>query len=172
MSNIVEAPIDIQALSTHQCALFLAMLKTGGPVLELGCGYGSTPILHALCEGQRRALVSMESNAEWYERFAPLQTALHSFMLVTNWDSCDVTLGRSDWSVALVDFAPGWDRPKAISKLASNVEYIVVHDTEPEAEHTYKFDTVRGLFAYKTRFSYSKPNTEVMSNKGFIVECS
>jgi len=167
----VDAPVDVQALATHQCALIMAVLNTTGPVLELGCGYGSTPILHALCEGQKRMLVSIESNNEWYERFSPMGSCFHLFVFAQHWDGCDVTAGRNDWAVALVDFAPGWDRPKAIEKLAGRVEYIIVHDTEPEAEHTYKYDTVRGLFTYHTRFTYSKPHTEVLSNRGLLVTC-
>ena len=52
---------------SHLPILLRAMKATTGPVLELGAGIYSTPILHALCQIEGRKLVTYESDPEFFE---------------------------------------------------------------------------------------------------------
>jgi hypothetical protein len=54
---------------THIAPLLTAVLATDGPVLELGCGDFSTPLLHAICAKQNRLLVSTDTDKAWLELF-------------------------------------------------------------------------------------------------------
>lgn len=50
--------------STHLAVLMEAVRRTAGPVLELGVGLYSTPVLHWLCYPTNRRLVSYDSDAQ------------------------------------------------------------------------------------------------------------
>jgi len=48
--------LDNPNWGTHQVPLITVVVNTKGPILELGCGDFSTPILHALCTAEKRLL--------------------------------------------------------------------------------------------------------------------
>lgn len=47
---------------THQTPLISAVMHTKGPILELGCGDFSTPLLHAICSTNQRMLLSTDTD--------------------------------------------------------------------------------------------------------------
>jgi hypothetical protein len=68
---------------SHITALIAAVVHTDGPVLELGCGTGSTPQLHAICALSQRKLVSTDTSLEWLTKFSrALTTSWHEFIYV------------------------------------------------------------------------------------------
>lgn len=114
--------------ATHIHALAAAVVNTKGPILELGCGEYSTPLLHAL-RGDFE-VVSVESNREWARRFERLYQKDGHLLVV---DSIEEHLARpisSGWGVIFIDHAPGESRAAAIKTLARHAEVIVVHDTD------------------------------------------
>jgi predicted O-methyltransferase YrrM len=92
-----------------------------GPVLELGAGHYSTPLMHALCAG--RELVTMETDARWLAPFMGLRSRFHA--LTT---SDDELLSR-EWGVVFVDCAPAALRGRLLKKL-THCGVVVMHDAE------------------------------------------
>lgn len=148
--------------ASHLPALVGCVVATAGPVLELGSGHFSTPVLHAACEGRR--LVTADSDPEWMDRFRYLEHDLHEFVLVDDWSSF-ATLDEP-WDVALVDNAPGHTRRTAIERLRTRTRYIVVHDTQA-ADH-YGYEPLLSTFEHRVDHRHSRPFTTVVSDQARI----
>jgi len=131
------------AYATHQATLVESLLATTGPVLELGSGWFSTPILHAICEQQGRELWTLDNNASWLANFAELRRSWHRIELVSDWDSVD--FGEREFGLVFVDHAPAERRVIEVRRLieAGLAETFVIHDTE-SAE--YGWDAIWPLF--------------------------
>lgn len=115
---------------SHQPLLWEALETTkhlGLPVLELGCGDNSTPMLKQYCKDNKLKLFSYDSKKDWADKFGAIY--------VDDWDS--KAFWHQDFGIALVDMAPGEYRKIALSKL-HHVRIVISHDTEPAAEHGYK----------------------------------
>ena len=125
--------------NNHRPLLWFALQATGvGHVLELGAGYGSTPLLREYCLNYGRGLSTYDSSREWAEKFGVEH--------VLDWDSH--SLWNKHYSVAFVDHAPGEHRFVAIQLLATTADIIVVHDSEPDNKG-YMLDKIWGLFRHK-----------------------
>ncbi len=147
--------------ATHQRALVGAVLRTTGPVLELGAGDYSTPLLHEICTAQNRMLITIEDDASWLARFKSLGSKAHAFGRST--------LGASGWpagfwNVVLVDHTPS-DRATAL-RIFEDSLYLVVHDTEPTLNPTDYPGLQAALagFRYRRDFRDVEPWTTVVSN--------
>jgi hypothetical protein len=130
--------------SNHRVLLWPALEATKHlrlPVLELGCGYGSTPYLTMYCIEIGVPLLSYDSNKEWADRMK----AIH----VPDWSKQKFNLG---YSVALVDEAPGEHRKESIAMLRGQVQILVAHDTEKAADHGYQMRNE--LFKWKYHKEY------------------
>ena len=134
---------------------------TAGPVLELGIGTNSTPILHGLCAEKGRKVVSYDGDPDYVERFARDYTnALHEFRWIDDWDKADI---EKSWSVVLVDHRPARRRYRDAARVASHAEYVVCHDTQESTDRFYKWN--RAFRHYKYRFDDDgDPRTTVLSN--------
>lgn len=149
---------------SHLPVLLEAINKTTGDVLELGPGVFSTPILHWLCEKQKRNLLTIENNINWLRRVRhTYRTDRHSFHYVENWDDAD-TLINKEWDVVLIDHSPSARRVVEIKKLANLAKYIVVHDANEWHEKVYHLSTIYPLFKYKFLFTDIEPHVAVLSN--------
>ena len=146
----------IDPYATHLPLLVACVAHTKGPVLELGCGLYSTPLLHALCLD--RQLTSLESNVKWYERFVRFKTANHRIEVGLDLGS----LPNQQWSVVLVDQQPPNARVLSIIKLRSRVELFVVHDSE---HRRYDYEKVLKEFTYRVESRCGSPWTTVVSDK-------
>jgi hypothetical protein len=133
--------------------------KTTGPVLELGCGFYSTPLLHWLCHEQGRPLFTYEGNEEWYEQLASFHRRNHYVRYVDDWDSIDLS---DDWGCALVDHAPAERRYLDVLRLA-HAGFVVAHDAGNTAAD-YGYDKIGDEFKYKYRYVNSYPRTAILSN--------
>ena len=113
---------------THLPLLVAAMLDAGGPVVEVGIGHCSTPLLHAACKVAGRELVSVEGDSEWFEYFrSRYETPGHRFLL--GYQHLP-DLAACDWGVVLSDESPGSRRIETIQTFADAADYIVVHDVQ------------------------------------------
>lgn len=150
--------------STHLPCLLEAYSKTKGDVLELGPGVFSTPVLHWLCERDKRNLVTIENNLMWH-RFCRkyFMTNYHKHYFVNGWNKAD-RLIRKKWDVVLVDHSPSGRRVHEIRKLANLAKYIIVHDADPWHEKEYHLETIYPLFKYKYIFKGAEPYVAVLSN--------
>jgi hypothetical protein len=117
----------------HRILLWEALQLTDGKVIEFGSGHGSTPFLRAYCEAHQREFESYENNPVWAE--------MTGSTLVDNWDEVVV----NDCDVLFIDHAPGERRKIDIVKHTNSCKIMVIHDTEPAADHGYQ---MRHLFKY------------------------
>ena len=115
--------------ATHVPILAWAVSTARGSILELGIGEYSTPLIHVL--GRRGRVVSLETDQEYVDRFAPFCTDSHSLEHVQDWD--DVPAFSEDWDVVFVDNTPAEARARCIERLRDRARLIVVHDTHPLA---------------------------------------
>jgi len=130
--------------SNHRHLLYPALEATKHlklPVLELGCGDGSTPYLRAYCKYNDLELFSYDYDKKWADKFG----AMH----VTSWES--QVAWRKEYGVVLIDESPGEHRKVSLNKLL-HAKIIVIHDSEPVGWNASNYE-VRPLFR---KFKYMK----------------
>lgn len=167
---------------SHITALIAAVIHTNGPVLELGCGWGSTPQLHAICAQHQRKLVSTDTSLEWLTKFSKvLSTDWHEFIYVpvyeNDWDInpkpylWDEIGTDTHWSVVLIDHRPGERRKDDLLRFKDQAEIIVVHDTEvngrcgyTNVQSEYGLEPIFEQFKYRVDFDRFNPLTTIVSN--------
>ena len=135
-----------------------------GPVLELGTGPFSTPLLHALCVNSKRILVSYENHPEFFSMHAPFIEEFHQIKLVDDWDKTEIEDIR--WGLAFVDHRPAERRKVETKRLMNSADYIVIHDSEPKLMRHYRYDLIYPLFKYRLDYILrpSCAHTTVLSN--------
>lgn len=115
--------------SNHRYLLWAALEATKHlklPVLELGCGMGSTEFLRKYCSDNGLEFFSYDSDANYAKEFGSTH--------VPDWDTIP---WRKDYAVVLVDEAPGEHRKISLARL-HHAKIVVAHDTEPAADHGYQ----------------------------------
>lgn len=163
ITALLYAPID--PVATHIQPLTTAVLKTKtGPILELGCGHYSTPLLHVLCQESNRKLISVDSSKPWLNVFRDLERPWHQFIYVPAqeagvkaWDA----IGNDEhWSVVFVDHDPAKRRVIDLHRLRAQVDVFVVHDTENITG--YNWEPTLSSFKYRYDFyGYTRKTTLV-----------
>lgn len=146
-----------KAWTTHTPMLIKTVQATDGPILELGTGFTSTPLLHWLCKDKPRYLLSLESVPFWYDFAHKFQSRNHRIRFVEDWDKADM---NRHWSVVLVDHTVE-RRAIDIIRLKDSADYIVIHDTE---DGVYGYDKVWPHFKYRHDWKECIPYTSVISN--------
>lgn len=146
------------AAGTHRPVLCEAILRTTGPILELGMGDNSTPPLHEVSETGRR-VCSYDHDATWTARYSELRSDNHQIKHVMSWDDCPIESTR--WAVALVDHSPNERRTVDITRLAEHADVVVVHDTQ---DATFGYETVFDAFKYRLDYREDAPWTTLLSN--------
>jgi hypothetical protein len=151
---------------SHLVLLSPAVHRTTGPILELGCGWYSTPYLHWVCCREKRPLTTYENSPLFMPFLEAFRADYHEVALV---DYSQVDLSGS-YSVVLVDQLPKESRRETICRL-THVEYVVVHDTHSHrrARREYGFDQVWDLFKYRID-SGPYPGVSVVSNVHDVAE--
>lgn len=125
---------------SHRPLLWEALEATKGLVIELGCGYGSTPFLWAYCQAKGRVLLSYENNREWFDK---MRSEFPHIQLVKDWDKV-----RLASEVLFIDHAPGERRKVDIARAVDSANIIIAHDTEPAADHGYQMRGELEKYAY------------------------
>lgn len=126
----------------HRIFLWEALEKTKHtklPVLELGCGDGSTPFLTQYCKDNGLELFSYDYDKEWAEKYK----ANHIPVWIKH-----LTLWDKNYAVALVDESPGEHRKESLQILKDKTLIVVAHDTEPAADHGYKMRPELAKYKY------------------------
>lgn len=158
-----------ESYGSHLPALLRVVSATHGPIIEFGCGYWSTPILHEVCQVLGRELVSLDTDPRFVEEFEHLRTngseAPHTIRLLKRWTLPESLTARR-WAVVLIDCAPADARLPLLERIRPRADFIVCHDTQPEVERKY-WDTALTTFAYRRDFQpliASHPWTSVVSD--------
>jgi hypothetical protein len=164
LENPTELLID--GFASHQPVLVELLKSISEPkVIELGIGFGSTPIIVDLAKYSEH----YETDIEWHNNLKKeFETKNNIFNLVTNhskfsWD--EESIFSKEWDVAFIDNASGESRQSNLMKLKDKVKFIICHDTEelykPSASD-YKWD----FSSFKYHYVFTKYNTytSVVSN--------
>lgn len=149
---------------SHVPILAAAVARTTGPVIELGMGWWSTPLLHMLCRD--RQLLSCETDPLWFSGFQFMQSSSHVMRQVESWKR-ETDIDRIKWDVAFVDSHPGEMRPDLVLRLKEKVRFIVCHDTEadiPPSGGNYGWKRLEGAFKYEVIYKEVRPWTTVYSD--------
>lgn len=151
--------------TTHLPVLRLAAAITTGPIIELGCGDGSTPFLCSLA----RPVLSADTDDAWLRKFVascprPWKDA-HRFEFVNDWRDFSLIEERFDWGFALVDCAPGEDRPDLANRLAFRCEFVICHDAGEDGSSNYRWNRCIGNFKYVSYYKAETPWTMILSNR-------
>lgn len=144
--------------SSYTSLLIKAVQMSDGPVLELGAGFFSTPLLHWLCIEKKRRLITYEDNKEFYEYARQFRSKNHRIVLVTDWDKINI---ENNWGAVLVDHS----RERRIIetlRLKDYADYIVLHDTN---RPKYKYEEVLPYFKEIYQWKFCEPWTTVVSNR-------
>lgn len=139
--------------STHQPVLYAAATSTTGPIIEFGCGYGSTDLLHEICEKEGRTLITLDDDLEWLNKFAQKylgqgynadNSGWHQFYYVpgkklndpdnpSHWvnfmDQFEL-LSTLNFGVCFIDQSPWLARYEALKRMKDRARYVVVHDSD------------------------------------------
>ena len=145
--------------TTHIPMLLKTVQMTEGPILELGAGLYSTPLLHWLCAETGRELWTYDSVEEYYEFARRFQSRNHRIRFTKDFKELDT---KKQWSVVFVDHWPEKQRGLDTIKLKDNAEYIVLHDSEEEEKHGY--EKAWEHFKYRYDWKFCTPHTTVLSN--------
>lgn len=150
--------------ATHTAPLLTIVANTKGPILEMGCGDFSTPVLHAICSSSKRFLCSAEGNKSWLNFFTDLEKEWHHFYYVSSFNGWDKIGNGIRWSVVFIDHAPAKRRVMDIKRLRKNTDIFVVHDTQDSVEISYGYKPVLSSFKYKYVYKRYKVTTTVVSD--------
>ena len=139
--------------STHQPVLYQIAKSTTGPIIEFGCGYGSTDLLHAICKKEGRLLISLDDDREWLEKFstkylgdgyATDNSGWHKFYFVPGKNNQDPAspahwvkfmdelniLKTTVFDLCFVDQSPWLARWETIKRMKETSIYVILHDCD------------------------------------------
>lgn len=151
-----------EAWSSHMAVLVKVLQHSEGPVLEIGMGLFSTPLLHWMCKDMGRKLVSYENEREYYEMDKDFNRGDHEVKFAKNWD--DIDIESTHWGMVFIDHAPANRRIKEAKRVANNADYIVCHDTQSKDDRYYKYHWLWDKFKYIYHYEKGSPRTSVLSN--------
>lgn len=146
------ARIDEFNMGSHRAVLREAVLRTQGPMIEVGAGRWSTEFLHGFTLPYFRHLVTVEHDPEWTpRRFSKRHHVTSSLE--------DGVALFPHFGVALID-GPSPERAYAVRLLLPKTEYIVVHDTESLDDYPGLEEMID---AAQYRRDYRVPTTTIIS---------
>jgi SAM-dependent methyltransferase len=127
--------------ATHQPVLLELLKVTTGPILELGCGIGSSLLLkHFITED--RDVYCVESNREWLERMRRIEAENYKMFFLDAgnedndatgkmWvDFCEKHFSGIAFDIVFIDQSPWTARTHTMNYFLNRAKYIVVHDAD------------------------------------------
>lgn len=150
--------------ATHIPVLAAAVAGTTGNMLEVGTGPYSNLLMRALAHLQgafprHRYMLTLEHDARW------LEGVQNDTIQVSDWNALPPAVTSVDWGCVFVDCAPAEARVPVIRQLAPRIKgVLVIHDTEPSADHVYRYPDIYPLFKYRTHWGGKYPMTSVLTN--------
>ena len=146
---------------SHLPALIKCLSITDGPVLEMGTGFNSTPVMHWMCASKKRRLLSLENEPTQHAQFAYFGNEWHEVALVSDWDAAPI---EQPWDVALIDHHPGERRKFDAKRLAPFAKYVILHDCDGRDDHKYLYSQIYPFFKWRAHYGLYRPQTMVLSN--------
>jgi len=157
-----------EGYGSHCPILYELMKHIQGPVLELGCGDFSTPLLCDIAKDD--ILVSLESEQEWYDQMVTRgyhANPKHSIIYVADWDKMFVEIEQY-WTLIFVDHN-GTRRVNDALLLKNRCDIMILHDTDADGSGgKYGWKDLWQHFRYRKDFKHGNPvampATSIVSN--------
>lgn len=162
--------------NSHRELLYIALKNTKGIVVEVGMGFGSSPLISWECYEQGRHFEAFETNKDWWEEVsmkAGGDTTVINLVKDYSTSLAKYLDTKEDDSMGLffIDCAPGEIRKHLIRSYNETAKVIIVHDTEIGAEYVYGMSDVLSKFKYRLDYQpIGKPHTTVVSNSINVCE--
>lgn len=146
----------------------LNLLPTDKPILELGLGWNSTPLLHWITKDLGTKLYSVESDSVWLSRFKQFEDKHHKIFPVfdfMDWSKCEFLEDiPQNLGLVFVDHRPARKRRSSALFFKDRANFIVLHDSELADHPAYKYTPIYKEFRYKYEDTKFKPHTIILSN--------
>ena len=152
----------VEPYSTHMALLARCLQESSGPILELGIGNYSTPLIHLMSVSTHRRILSADFKQSWVDSFSDYRTDWHHIETITDWDTWDGYDREAHWGLVFIDHLPSQRRGFDLAQLANRATMIVAHDTECKS---FRYAQADDLFKYRYDFNYFVPWTSVFSNE-------
>lgn len=124
--------------ATHQKVLRKVLTLVDKPVLELGSGYYSTPLINEMLRGKNIFCLTIDHDRKWLDKFTSLAYKYHSFQCYTEselrkfWSE-----DNTAWGLVFIDYGSWKIRRDAVRRYLDVAEYIIVHDVDYFASNKY-----------------------------------
>ena len=141
--------------TTYYPVLIPLLQKTKGPILELGTGISSTPLLHWLCLG--REIYSYENSKGYFREARKYKSRTHHIRFTEDYKDIEIR----PYSVVLVDHSPKNKRRAEDVFRVMDSDFFVLHDSE---DPKYGYEILYPHFKYRYDWTITKPYTTVLSN--------
>lgn len=138
---------------THQPFLYTIAKNTTGPIIEFGCGNGSTGLLHDLCKETGRTLITLEDDLEWLNIFRKKYLGDGYYEDNSGWHKMFFVPGKKNihdpspehwlrffetfeylttlkFDVCFVDQSPWLARYETVKLMKDRALYVIVHDCD------------------------------------------
>lgn len=160
--GLKHASLEMET-STHFPILVKVVQMTDGPILEMGSGLFSTPLLHWLCFDKKRKLITCEAYQHYLEFANRFKTEWHE---VTYVKPQKQAFFNDKFSVVFIDHSPKKPLTRGGDALQFNdtAEYIVLHDAGVDAHDKYGYKEIYNQFKYVYHYDKVYPHTTVLSN--------
>jgi hypothetical protein len=144
--------------STHMPVLIRLFSLTEGPIMEVGSGVYSTPLLHWLCHPTRRPLMTYESDKDFIKLAKQYQSRTHLIRHIDDYRHIDTS---QYYSIIFIDHN-GHHRGETAVHLKDCADYIILHDTNVIRRNSYQL--LPDAFKYYRDYTANRPWTGVASN--------
>jgi hypothetical protein len=149
--------------STHFPMLIKAVQASKGAVCEIGSGLFSTPLLHWLCEPEKRRVLTIESYKHYLDFANKFKTDWHEVRFL---DPKVPPVLDEYFSVVFIDHSPKKPRTRGDDALLfkDKCDFLVLHDAGEDGHKKYGYDILYPHFKYRHDWTGCWPATTVLSN--------
>lgn len=155
--------------STHLEITVASAVRSGllfpkSTILELGCGFYSTPVLASIASAQARDLDVLSSNRQWLDRFKYLESHSIKRTLVEHANWPRVTFARAYGMVLVDNEQTVKHRLRLVHRLAQIAKVVVLHDANAIDQEEGGWHPTRRH--YRSIYIHRRqwPHTAVLSN--------
>lgn len=162
----MNAFVEMEPYSTHLTPTVTAAVRSGIlwpelPILELGCGHYSTPILSSIAKATDRELHVVASEPIWagFFREDPQHLELIS---PENWP---ILTFSAMWGMALIDHEQNeLERVSQLLKLSEKAKVAIFHDANCLDEQSGIWQLLNCTYKYIYHYTRYHPTTAIFSN--------
>ena len=117
---------------THREVLKAVLKVVNKPVLELGAGDYSTPLIHNLLKDRRIPIVTIDHDRVWLSKYEEFKTKYHSFLKISRNEDLMKYFeeDKTDWGLVFIDNGSWRMRYEAVRRYSQTADYIVLHDCD------------------------------------------